>query len=156
MAIVKLPTPSISNTPKETAIHQMMIENKYNKNTNIILEPQTDDTVYMIMNGIVKLTESDSMGNQLTVHYLYPGNMFGEFNTYEYDSTIRTIEAVTDCRIGSILRSEWLRENEEEKSNNKHNQFNTIRLFIKKNKQNVDKAKPFAKALALVSLILNF
>lgn len=62
-------------------------------------------TLYLIQKGIIKMTKKDHNGYTLTVHYLYPGDLFNEFHSSEEDVTFN-IEALTTSQVGALTHAD--------------------------------------------------
>jgi CRP/FNR family cyclic AMP-dependent transcriptional regulator len=76
----------------------------YSKNSIIITEGDVSSSLYIILNGEVKVFVSDEDGRTNIVNRLGPGDYFGELSLIDQEPRSASIEAVTKCRMSMLSR----------------------------------------------------
>lgn len=83
-------------------LDHIMNEKHFKANSRLFFEGDACDNLYFIKEGVVKITKVSDNGMDLTLHYFYPGDLFGEFNPNQDKYATFSAEAVNDCTIGTI------------------------------------------------------
>ena len=76
----------------------------YRKNSIIITEGDSSSSLYLILDGEVKVFVSDEDGRTNIVNRLGPGDYFGELSLIDGAPRSASIEALTPCRISILTR----------------------------------------------------
>lgn len=80
----------------------------YSKGSLVFHEGEQAEALYIVKNGLIKLTHNNNEGKQHNLRFLFPGDYFGQFallhNTVN-DVTAEVIENSTVCRI---LRKDFI------------------------------------------------
>jgi len=76
----------------------------FNKNSIVITEGDTSSSLYLIMDGEVKIFVSDEDGKTNIINRLGPGEYFGELSLIDEGPRSASVEAVTRCKISILSR----------------------------------------------------
>ena len=77
----------------------------FDKNSIIITEGDTSNSLYVILSGEVKVFVSDEDGRNNVVNRLGPGDYFGELSLIDEEPRSASIEAVSKCRLSILSRA---------------------------------------------------
>ena len=76
----------------------------FNKNSIVITEGDTSSSLYLILDGEVKIFVSDEDGKTNIINRLGPGEYFGELSLIDEEPRSASVEAVTRCKISILSR----------------------------------------------------
>lgn len=79
-------------------IEQCMVRRSYPKNTVILSEGDNSDSLYLILDGKVKVFLNDEEGKEAIINYQGAGEYFGELSLiddYQRSASIMTVEKTT-------------------------------------------------------------
>lgn len=103
--IVESNTTQFSET-NFTKLENIMNEKHFKTNSRVFYEGDACDNLYYVKEGVVKISKVSDNGSDLTLHYFYPGDLFGEFNPNQDKYATFSAEAVTNCTIASISQTD--------------------------------------------------
>lgn len=83
-----------------------MYVEKFSQESRIFWEGDPNDNLYFLLDGTVKLTKLSEDGKSLTLHYFFPGDLFGEFDPKHQHTSALTAMAADECVIGVIQQSD--------------------------------------------------
>jgi len=85
----------------------------FHKNSIVITEGDRSSSLYVILNGEVKVFVSDEEGKTNIVNRLGPGDYFGELSLIDDEPRSASVEAVTRCQISILARQHFVQYLEE-------------------------------------------
>lgn len=88
---------------------------KYPPDTNIITEGEQGDSIYFLIDGIVKVVIFTSEGREIILNKLKSINFFGEIGVFEEGPRTATIETETECKVIEIGRDKFIQFISDEK-----------------------------------------
>ena len=90
-------------------LSEMMKEKKIKSGENIIVEGETGDEVFLLMEGTVDILRSTVFGEQFVVATLDAAShsIFGEMAVIDRDRRSATVRARTDCVTLSVTRHDF-------------------------------------------------
>jgi CRP/FNR family transcriptional regulator len=90
-------------------IWRLSVEQKFKKNEMILFEDEPDTRLFIITEGIIKLTRITEEGREFIFSFLGEGDFFGELSLF--DDEIRTTNAVAvkDSTVISFQRSDYVK-----------------------------------------------
>jgi len=93
-----------SNLPSEIIdkIKDKMFVKEYAKNSIVFYEGDSGDSIYIILEGRVKLYKTTPKGNNVHINTLKAPELIGEYATFEHVPFPATCEFVTNGTIGKI------------------------------------------------------
>ena len=93
-----------SNLPSDiiARIKDKMFIKKYTKNSIVFYEGDRGDSIYIILEGKVKLYKTTPKGTHIHINMLKAPELIGEYATFEHVPFPATCEFVTDGVIGKI------------------------------------------------------
>ncbi len=93
-----------SNLPSEiiAKIKDKMFVKEYSKNSIVFYEGDRGDSIYIILEGKVKLYKTTPKGNHIHINVLKAPELIGEYATFENVPFPATCEFITDGAIGKI------------------------------------------------------
>ncbi len=94
-----------------TELSETMGTVRLNKGEILFHEGDSDDRLYVVVSGKVKLGRSGSAGRENLLAVLGPGQMFGELSLFDPGPRSTTATAVTSCEIRTLEHEElmgWL------------------------------------------------
>lgn len=77
----------------------------YRKNSIILTEGDTSSSLYLVIEGELKVYVSDEDGRANIINRLGPGDYFGELSLIDEQPRSASIEALTPCRLSVITRT---------------------------------------------------
>lgn len=82
---------------------ESIIESRfYAKGSLVFREGEQSDSLFVVNNGLIKLTQTSKEGKQHILRFLFPGDYFGQFallhNKHHY-ATAEVVESGSICRI---------------------------------------------------------
>jgi len=86
------------------------IATKRNYRKNMVLIQQGDDTgsLYILLEGEMRVYIEDDQGRELTVKILQPGDSFGELALLGDFQRIANVVAMTDCVVSTVSKDSYL------------------------------------------------
>jgi CRP/FNR family cyclic AMP-dependent transcriptional regulator len=72
---------------------------KYNEPAMVLLEGQTGDSVFLIVEGRAKIYCTDGQGREMVIGYKGAGEMLGEMGFIDGSPRSATVETVTPCTL---------------------------------------------------------
>src|SRR5205085_578695 len=94
-----------------TALSSAMGTIKLNKGEVLFREGDSEDRLYVVVSGKIKLGRSGSAGRENLLAILGPGQMFGELSVFDPGPRSSTATAVTACVLRTLEHDElmgWL------------------------------------------------
>ncbi|MBY7142037.1 Crp/Fnr family transcriptional regulator [Virgibacillus sp. NKC19-3] len=93
-------------------LREMMVVEEFDKGSSIYWEAETNEKLYFLLKGKVKLTKINEEGKELTMYCFFSGDMFGEYpseNSYLNSYTAQTMEkseigVLRRCDIDKLLK----------------------------------------------------
>lgn len=85
----------------------------FNKNSFVITEGDTSNSLYIILSGEVKVFVSDEEGKANIVNRLGPGDYFGELSLIDDEPRSASIETLSKCQISILSRQYFVNYIEE-------------------------------------------
>lgn len=98
--------PNTSNFRGFEKLKAIIHDKRFTKKSAIYCEGDPCEYLFFIKKGTVKLSKVSDDGMDLTLHFFYPGDLFGEYNGADQHPANFFAEAVTDCTIGCIHQEE--------------------------------------------------
>lgn len=80
----------------------------YRKHSIIITEGDASDSLYLVIDGELKVYVSDEDGRANILNRLGPGDYFGELSLIDRQPRSASIEALTPCRLSVITRAYFI------------------------------------------------
>lgn len=78
---------------------QAVTSRKFDKHQTIFQEGEPGDALYVIKQGLVKITKGSNDGRNKTLAILKPGEIFGEMSLFSEDRRTAGAEAILECRV---------------------------------------------------------
>lgn len=97
---------NLFSTENFTKLENIMNEKQFKADSRLFIEGDLCDSLYYIKEGVVKITKVSDDGMDLTLHYFYPGDLFGEFNPNNDKYSTFSAEAVNNCTIGTVSQAD--------------------------------------------------
>ncbi|ASK62646.1 Crp/Fnr family transcriptional regulator [Virgibacillus phasianinus] len=86
-------------------LREIMNLETFSKDSRIFWEGDSNDKLFFLQEGTVQLTKLSEDGKDLTLHYFFPGDLFGEFDPMHKQTSALTAVAVEKCVIGVIKQA---------------------------------------------------
>jgi CRP/FNR family cyclic AMP-dependent transcriptional regulator len=101
------------NEEQLTMLVRMIVRNSFGRNATIIGAGDPTDSLYIVINGRLKVLMSDEQGREVILSLLGPGEFFGEMGLL--DDSPRSASVVTQepCELMSISKADFKRTLEE-------------------------------------------
>ncbi|WP_405104567.1 Crp/Fnr family transcriptional regulator [Paenibacillus sp. FSL K6-1217] len=83
-------------------IESITESHSYKKGSQVCREGEASEALYVVKNGLIKLTKNSKEGKQHIVRFLFPGDYFGQFallHNKNNDVTAEMIESGVVCRM---------------------------------------------------------
>ncbi|WP_158675235.1 Crp/Fnr family transcriptional regulator [Thiohalobacter thiocyanaticus] len=80
----------------------------YRKNSIIISEGDASSSLYLVLDGELKVYVSDEDGRANIINRLGPGDYFGELSLIDEQPRSASIEALTRCRLSVLTRAYFI------------------------------------------------
>ena len=93
------------------ALRRQMAEVKLSRGEHLFMEGDDGDSLYVVIDGKMKLTRAAADGRENLLQVLGPGEMFGELSMFDPRPRTSSAVAVTDTRLGSLdhdFLRQWL------------------------------------------------
>ena len=106
-----LGTVSPYNTLDERGLNslaEIAIRRNYRKNIVIIREGDDTDTMFLLIEGEMRVYVEDEQGKQLTLRILKSGDSFGEVALIGNFSRTASVITLTDCVVAAFSRQKYL------------------------------------------------
>lgn len=87
-------------------LRDIMYMEKFNADSRIFWEGDTNEKLFYLVEGAVKLTKLSEDGKDLTLNYFFPGDLFGEFDPMHKQTSALTAIATEKCVIGVIQQTD--------------------------------------------------
>jgi CRP/FNR family cyclic AMP-dependent transcriptional regulator len=87
-------------------VDHLIVERIYKKGRIIFIEGEEGKAVYLLRSGRVKISTQADDGREQILHFIYPGEVFGEVVIYDGGPYPATAEVVEDSKIGMIRNSD--------------------------------------------------
>ncbi len=81
---------------------------KYKKNTLIIHQGDETDSLYILLEGEMKVYVEDDQGKELTVRILHSGDSFGELALIGEFPRSANVLTLTDCVVSAISKESYM------------------------------------------------
>lgn len=98
------------------ALRRQMTEVKLSRSEHLFVEGDDGDSLYVVLDGKMKLTRAAVDGRENLLSVLGPGEMFGELSLFDPRPRTATASAVTDATLASLKHEAlrpWLKERPE-------------------------------------------
>jgi CRP/FNR family cyclic AMP-dependent transcriptional regulator len=99
------------NTLDERGLHSLSniaIRRTYRKNIVIIREGDDTNTMFILIEGEMRVYVEDEQGKQLTLRILKSGDSFGEVALIGNFSRTASVMTITDCVVAAFPREKYL------------------------------------------------
>ncbi len=83
-------------------VDRLIVERIYKKGRIIFIEGEQGEAVYLLSSGRVKISTQADDGREQILHFIHPGEIFGEVVLYDGGAYPATSEAVEDSKVGMI------------------------------------------------------
>jgi len=83
-------------------IASLVLERRYQKGRIIFVEGEPGEAIYFLKSGLVKVSKQDGEGREHTLHYVNPGDIFGEVVLFDAGGYPATAEVVENAEVGLI------------------------------------------------------
>ena len=103
----KIPLFSLLDDEELEAIDKQSSTKQYPKNNFIILENDEGDTLYIIINGKVKVTKIFESGDEIILSVLEKGNFFGEMSLLDGKPRSANVVTLVDTTLRAINRHDF-------------------------------------------------
>lgn len=90
-----------------TKMRNIMHIKKVPANDLIFLEGDQMDKLFFVLEGTVQLAKLNDAGKNLTFHYFFPDDLFGEFNPRQAHTSTFTARATEDTVIGIMNQHDF-------------------------------------------------
>ncbi len=80
----------------------------YSKGQYIFLEGQQSDSLYILNQGLVKLSKTSDAGKEQVFRFLFPGDFLGQFSLLQEKAHYADAEALEDTTVCLIHRNDFL------------------------------------------------
>lgn len=90
------------STEQLEQVANLVIERKYQRGRIIFMENEPGEAVYLLKKGRVKVFKQDEDGREHILHYINPGEVFGEVVLFDGGDYPACTEVVEDSEIGFI------------------------------------------------------
>lgn len=94
------------NEEQLTEVDELIVERFYNKGRIVFIEGEKGEAVYLLRSGRIKITTQADDGREQILHFVHPGEVFGEVVLYDGGTYPATAETIEDSRIGMIRNSD--------------------------------------------------
>src|ERR1700740_3646146 len=84
------------------ALRRQMAEVKLSRGEHLFMEGDDGETLYVVIEGKMKLTRAAADGRQNRLSVIGPGEMFGELSLFDPRLRTSTASAVTDALLFSL------------------------------------------------------
>ncbi len=91
------------------AITQLVSSKHYNKNTIVVQEGETGDSMAIILSGSVKVSQYSPDGREVVLCLLEKGAFIGEMALLDTEPRSATVTTMEACELGHIRRSDFSR-----------------------------------------------
>lgn len=105
----QIPLFSSLNQSELEAIDRVSITKIFPKDKIILLEDEDGDTLFIIINGKVKVTTFSESGKEVIFSILNEGDFFGEMSLLDGKPRSATVVSMDDAKIQLIRRTEFYR-----------------------------------------------
>ncbi|MDX1460461.1 MAG: cyclic nucleotide-binding domain-containing protein [Xanthomonadales bacterium] len=78
------------------------------RNSLMITEGERNYSLYMILEGKVKVFLLDEAGQEVILNYLHAGDQFGEISLFDDGHCSASVQTLTDCRFGVLEKDDFL------------------------------------------------
>lgn len=89
-------------------IHQQTIRKSYPKDTILVQENESGDTMYMILSGKVKVSNVGPDGKEVILSVLGPGEIFGEMSLLDDEPRSANVTAIEATEMLQLRRRDFL------------------------------------------------
>ena len=99
------------NTLDERGLHSLAhiaIRRAYRKNIVIIREGDDTNTMFILVEGEMRVYVEDEQGKQLTIRILKPGDSFGQVALIGDFPRTASVMTITDCVVAAFPREKYL------------------------------------------------
>lgn len=83
-------------------------QRKYKKNMLIIHQGDETDSLYILLEGEMKVYVEDDQGKELTVRILHPGDSFGELALIGEFPRSANVLTLTDCVVSAVSKENYM------------------------------------------------
>ena len=90
-------------------IDSLIMERTYQRGRIIFVEDEPGEAVFFLGSGRVKISKQSDDGREQILHFIHPGEVFGEVVLFDGGPYPATSEAVEDSKIGLIRNSDMER-----------------------------------------------
>ena len=101
--------PIFSELPDEaiTSLSRLCAKRRFPKDTVVFFENEEGDSLFMILDGRVKVTILGDDGREIILSMLNPGDFFGEMALLDNEPRSATAIAVEDTELLCLQRSDF-------------------------------------------------
>ncbi|WP_379136853.1 Crp/Fnr family transcriptional regulator [Paenibacillus sp. sgz500958] len=80
----------------------------YSKGDLIFREGEESDSLFVLNNGLIKLTRTNQEGKEHIVRFLFPGDYFGQFSLFQKKQNYVNAEMIEDGTVCRLHRKDFL------------------------------------------------
>lgn len=95
----------------EDDLHVLMshaVTRRYRKNAIVVSKGEETDTMYVVRSGRLRVYLDDEHGNEITIRFLGPGEVFGELALLSGAPRSANVMTTEDCEISIISRTHFM------------------------------------------------
>ncbi|WP_373894850.1 Crp/Fnr family transcriptional regulator [Virgibacillus natechei] len=85
-------------------LREMMVVEEFDKGSHVYWEAETNEKLFFLLNGKVKLTKLNEEGKGLTMYCFFSGDMFGEYSSERSHLSSYTAQTMEKSEIGVMKR----------------------------------------------------
>ena len=95
--------------PQLSVLVRMVVRKSFARNIVIIAAGDPTDSLYIILNGRLKVLMSDGEGREVILSILDPGEFFGEMGLLDDSPRSASVVAIEPCELLSISKTDFKR-----------------------------------------------
>jgi CRP-like cAMP-binding protein len=104
----KVPVFSGLNDTDLSQIEAIVESNIYSKGSYIFREGEESDSLYILNDGLIKLTQSNQDGKEHIVRFLFPGDYCGQFALFQNKHNYVSAEVIEGGRVCRLRRTDFI------------------------------------------------
>ena len=90
-----------------TVLVRMVVRKNFGRNTKIIGAGDPTDSLYIVLNGRLKVLMSDDQGREVILSILKPGEFFGEMGLLDDSPRSASVLTIEPCELLSISKTDF-------------------------------------------------
>ena len=105
----KIPLFATLKSEELEAISKVSVDKKFSKDQIILLESEDGDTLFIIIEGKVKVTAFSENGKEVILSILYERDFFGDMSLLDGKPRSASVVAIEDSSVKMIRRPDFIR-----------------------------------------------